>query len=100
MIRSSFIFLEDKNVMIVKINYVKGTSLYTLLRLTCHSHENEVLREPQLPPLRAHDHISAEVLFLSANFYALWGYLYSTRSLWLDDYPSTWSNFSANCTGI
>lgn len=34
MIRSSFIFLEDKNVTIVKINYVKGTSLYTLLRLT------------------------------------------------------------------
>lgn len=40
--RSSFIFLEDKNVMIVKINYLKGTILYTLLRPMCHSHENAV----------------------------------------------------------
>lgn len=74
--RSSFIFLEDKNVMIVKINYLKGTILYTLLRPMCHSHENAVLREavaesivdsqPQLPPIQAHDHMCG-VTFPPAN---------------------------------
>ena len=50
--------------MIVKIDYLKGTILYTLLRPTCHSHENAVLGEP-------HCHLSepTTTAVLKSHFY-------------------------------